>query len=278
MLIAGRRWGFEVRARWFFHLAQPWIDVIYDLAEGWTEAPQSVQVCFPLNLVDPVYRYDLGGAILTVGQDLPGANPSLWAAQSFAAAHSRDAGAILLTPDAPLVQFGARAVQMDGVEPAAIPSALVSMPMMNLTRNDWQFGQGGDRRWRFRYRLILAGAYDPIQPIREAQRFGVPPFLSVPGETSWLSGLNALDIVFEGGPLTALKVSKDGQRLILRLWNVHDRTVEGSLRLPAEFVRAERCDALERTLDDLAIVQGRIVFAVRAHSLATIALSRAPAG
>ncbi|MBN1580108.1 MAG: hypothetical protein JXA89_05355, partial [Anaerolineae bacterium] len=83
----GSRWGFGFSTRWFFHATYPWIDVAYDLENGWTEAPQSVQFCFPLNLVDPVYRYDMGGAILTAGpvagggHDLPGANPALFAAQ-----------------------------------------------------------------------------------------------------------------------------------------------------------------------------------------------------
>jgi hypothetical protein len=277
----GRRWGFEVSAHWFFYAAQPWVDVVYDLAGGWTDAPQSVQICFPLNLADPVYRYDMGGAILVAGpvadggDDLPGANPALWAAQSFAATYGRAAGAILLTLDAPLVQFGARAVQVDGVRVETVPAALVSMPMMNLTRNDRQFGQGGERRWRFRYRLILTGGQvDPLRPLSEAQRFGVPPYLCAPGTAPWLPEFAALDVAFDGGPVTALKVGEDGQRLILRLWNVRDRPVKGMLRLPAGFVRAQRCDALERPLDDLPVTRGRVAFAAQAYSLLTIALCR----
>jgi hypothetical protein len=278
----GARWEFGFATRWFFHAAHPWIDVTYDLVDGWTETPQSVQFCFPLRLADPVYCYDMGGAILAAGpvaaggHDLPGANPVLFAAQSFAAAHGRDAGALLLVPDTPLVQFGAQTVQITGLRVEKIPATVVSMPMMNLTRNDWQFGQGGRRHWSFRYRLVLTDRNDdPLWPVREAHRFGVSPYLLVPGEAPALSGLAAVDVNFDGGPVTAFKVAEDGQRLIVRLWNVLDRPVEGTVRLPEGFVRGQRCDALERPLTDLPIVNGRASFTANAHDIMTVALCRA---
>ena len=75
----GRRWGFGFRVRWFFHETEPWIDVAYELEDGWSAAPQAVQFCFPLMLRRPAYRYDTAGAAWRAGSsdaggdDLPGA-------------------------------------------------------------------------------------------------------------------------------------------------------------------------------------------------------------
>ncbi len=281
----GERWGFGFATRWLFHAAHPWIDVQYDLEDGWSEEPQAVQFCFPLALDAPTYRYDMAGAILIAGptarggHDLPGANPDLFAAQTFAAAHSERAGAILLTPDAPLVQFGASSIQAANVPVEQIPAALLSMPMMNLTRNDWQFAQGGLRRWRFRYRLILvehatgrADAYTPLQPIHAAQQFGAPPYLQVPGQTPVLPGSEKLGLSFAGGPVITFKVAEDGARLIVRLWNVLEYPVEGMLTLPSGYTHAQRCNALEQAQEELPAQQGKVTFEVGAQTVATLAL------
>ncbi len=279
--VEGEHWGFRFATHWVFHAVHPWMDVTYDLEGGWSEQAQSVQFCFPLVVERPVYRYDVAGAILVAGpaeaggDDLPGANPVLFAAQSFAAAHGADQGAILLTPDAPLVQFGPDAVALPGACATRIPAQIVSMPLMNLTRNDWQLGQGGQRRWRFRYRLVFSdGGYEPLGVVREAQHFCTPPFLQVPGEGPVLAGLDALEVRFDGGPVTAFKAAEDGERLIVRLWNVLDQPVRGSLRLPAGFAHAQRCDALERPKDPLAVEQGRAQFDVERRGILTLALCR----
>jgi len=277
----GERWGFRFAAHWTFHVAHPWIDVTYDLEGGWSEQAQSVQFCFPLAVEHPVYRYDVPGAVLVAGpvaaggDDLPGANPALFAAQTFAAAHGVDQGALLLTPDAPLIQFGPGVVTLPGVCAMQIPAQIVSMPLMNLTRNDWQLGQGGQRRWSFRYRLVLsAQGYEPLGCIREAQRFGTPPFLQVPEDGSSVPGLDVLEVRFDGGPVIAVKVAEDGERLIVRLWNLLNRVAKGSLRLPMGFAYAQCCDALERPIDSLVVEQGCVQFGVDGRGIMTVALCR----
>jgi alpha-mannosidase len=168
-------------------------------------------------------------------------------------------------------------VALPEVSTTEIPAQLVSMPMMNLTRNDWQFGQGGQRRWSFRYRLVFSDAgYEPLRGIREAQHFCAPPFLQAPGEASLVPGLDVLEVHFEGGPVVAFKVAEDGERLILRLWNLVNQTVRGWLRMPVGFAHAQRCDALERPLDVLIVDQGRAQFDAERRGIVTIALCRGP--
>lgn len=279
---AGRRWGFGFRTRWLFHERHPLIDVTYELEEGWTSAPQSVHFCFPVNLKKAVYHYDAPGVVLKAGpvasggDDLPGANPELWAAQTFAAVSGSEGGLIVLTPDAPLVQFGAQWLQPSGTDPAILPAQISSLAMMNLTRNINQPSQGGQRRWEFRYRLVLSEnpEYDPLAPFNEVQEFGTPPFLQTPGGELALPGLRALGIAFEGGPVTAFKVAEDGERLIVRLWNVQDRPVTGSLKLPAGWTGAENCDALERPLAPLRSEDGKVEFTAPARELCTIAFKK----
>ena len=277
----GKRWGFGIETRWTFYATHPWIDVAYRLIDGWTEDAQTVQFCFPVTLDAPVYRYDTAGAVLTAGpiakggDDLPGANPDLFSAQTFACVTGRDGGLILLTPDAFLVQFGPDAVRAPSYRVVNTSAMVTSMPLMNLTRNDRQFGQGGQREWTFRYRLIRTGGrYDPRRAFRESQRFGAPPFLQVPGGKPSVKGLEALDIAFDGGPVTAFKLAEDGKRLILRLWNVLDRPVEGSAKLPQGFTRADRCDALERRRAPLPVKRGRVTFDADAQDIVTIAFRR----
>jgi alpha-mannosidase len=274
--------GFCVSSKWLFRSAEPWIDVTYQLQGGWTDDPQTVQIAFPLTLRKPVYRYDAPGAILAAapksqgGDDLPGANPRLFAGLTFASASAEDRGLVLLTPDTHLLEFGADAIRAPGYECASISAQIASMPMMNLTGNDWQFGQAGRRDWTFRYRVVLCdGAWDPMAPLVAAQQFGTPPFLQVPGVESCMPGLASLQIDFRGGPTLACKTAEDGERLVVRLWNVRNEACHGSLKLPPGFQRAERCDALERPQKGaLQVSDGRVHFDASPRSIVTIALCR----
>ena len=275
------RSGFQIESTWLFHTENPWIDIRYHLCHGWTDAPQSVQFCFPLALRNAEYRYDAPGAILVAGpkdaggDDLPGANPELFAGVTFAAASNGRRTALLLAPDALLLRFGSAAVRDAGFDPAEIPAQINSMPMMNLTGNDHQFGQGGQREWTFRYRVVLLDEdFDPVRAVQEAQPFATPPFLQVPGQSPIVPALDALDIDFQGGPLLAFKVAEDSQRLILRFWNVLDQGAQGSLELPSGWGSAAVCDALERSKKILDTRQGRIHFSAEPRAILTLALSR----
>ncbi|HCO92482.1 MAG TPA: hypothetical protein DIU00_00785 [Phycisphaerales bacterium] len=265
--------GFQVKSTWLFHTANPWIDVTYRLKDGWSDNPQTVEFCFPFAIENPTYRYDAPGAILaagpkqTGGDDLPGANPELYAGVTFAAASGGGRTALLLTPDSLLLRFG-RNVSNNLTK-------ITSMPMMNLTGNDWQFGQGGWNEWTFRYRIVLLNEkFDPVRVIQEAQQFATPPFLQTPGQSPAVSGLEALDIDFSGGPLLAFKVAEDNRRLILRFWNVLNRTTQGSLKQPSGWSRAEICDALERSVKPLDCAEGRIRFSAGPLEILTLALAK----
>jgi hypothetical protein len=267
------RSGFQIESTWFFHAANPWIDITYRLKDGWSDDPQTVEFCFPFAIENPTYRYDAPGAILiagpkqTGGDDLPGANPQLYAGVTFAAASGGDRTALLITSDSLLLRFGRNTSKK--------PAEIISMPMMNLTGNDWQFGQGGRNEWTFRYRIVLLNEkFDPVRAVQEAQQFAVPPFLQAPRQSPTVSGLEALDINFSGGPLLAFKVAQDNQRLILRLWNVLNRNVQGSLKLPSGWFGAEICDALERPVKPLEDIEGIIRLTAKPLGILTIALTK----
>jgi hypothetical protein len=262
--------GFQIESDWLFHTAHPWIDISYRL-QGWSDAPQTVEFCFPFSLQNPTYWYDAPGALLRAGlqeaggDDLPGANPELYAGVTFAAASSAERTVLLLTPDTFLLRFG----KGDSQTPAMIRS----MPMMNLTGNDWQFGQGGKTEWTYRYRLVLIDQkFNPLRSFQEAQQFTSPPFIQAPGQSPILPGLEALDIKFPAGPLLAFKVAEDQQRLMLRFWNVLNRPAQGSLQLPANWQAAEVCDALERPLTTLSVTDGAIKYSAGPLQILTIAL------
>jgi hypothetical protein len=263
--------GFQVESRWFFHSENPWIDVTYRLKDGWSDDPQTVEFCFPFDIENPIYRYDAPGAFLIAGQkqtggdDLPGANPQLYAGVTFAAISGDDRTALLLTPDSLLVRFGNKSSE--------VPAMITSMPMMNLTGNDWQFGQGGWHEWTFRYRIVLLNeSFDPVRVIRETQQFATPQYLQAPGQEPILFDLGALEIDFSGGPLLAFKVAQDNRRLILRFWNVQDSVIHGSLKLPSGWPRAEVCDALERSVKPVEVTDGIAQFDANPLEILTIGL------
>lgn len=267
------RSGFHIESKWLFHATKPWIDIRYRLSDGWTDAPQSVEFCFPLTLENPRYRYDAPGAILVAGpkaqggDDLPGANPELFAGVTFAAASEANRTVLLVTPDTFLLRFGSN-------NPDS-PAQIMSMPMMNLTGNDHQFGQGGRREWTFSYRIVLLDEdFDPVRAIQEAQQFSAPPFLQAPRQIPVLSGLQALDIDFPGGPLLVFKTAEDNQRLIVRFWNVQDHVSQGSLKLPTGWKKAQECDALERPMKPLNVREGRVQFEAEPLGILTVALSK----
>lgn len=267
------RSGFRVESIWFFHASNPWINVTYRLKDGWSDDPQTVEFCFPFAIENPTYQYDAPGAILTAGpkkiggDDLPGANPQLFAGVTFAAASGGGRTALLLTPDSLLLRFGQNA--------SNLPTKITSMPMMNLTGNDWQFGQGGCNEWTFRYRIVLLNEkFDPVRAMQEAQQFATPPFLQVPRQSPVVPGLEALDIKFSGGPILAFKVAEDNRRLILRFWNVLNRAIQGSLKLPHGWSRAEICDSLERSVKQLDATEGTIRFSAEPLEILTIALTK----
>jgi alpha-mannosidase len=147
--------------------------------------------------------------------------------------------------------------------------------MMNLTGNDWQFGQGGWNEWTFRYRIVLLNEkFDPVRLVQEAQQYATPPFLQAPGQSPVLSGLEALEIDFSGGPLLAFKVAEDNRRLILRFWNTLNRVIAGSVRLPPGWSGAEICDALERSVRPLDATEGIVRFNANSLEILTIALMK----
>lgn len=277
--LEGVAWGFGLRADWLFYSDQPWIDLTYTLTDGWDEGARTVQVCFPSMLARPTYRYDTAGAILKAGpkaeggDDLPGANPELFAAQTFASAESNGSHMLLLTPDAHLVQFGPSAIRTPGCDASGVTCLITSMPMMNLTRHDHQLGQAGRNEWTFRYRLVLSDQpWEPVRALRQAQQFATAPFPWISGSGSAVAEIDALEIDFASGPLIAIKRPEDGSGLVLRFWNVTDKPARGSIRLPDRMCSAEQCDALERPLNPLPISARRATFAADPLSLATLAL------
>ena len=117
-----------------------------------------------------------------------------------------------------------------------------------------------------------SGTMTRCAPFRRRRRFGTPAYLQAPGVEPALPGLQKLDISFPGGPVTAVKMAEDGSGLIVRLWNVLDRSVPGSLKLPEGFRLAQACDALERPLKRLEIRGRQAFFDVPAHGIFTVAL------
>ncbi len=111
--------------------------------------------------------------------------------------------------------------------------------------------------------------------IPEAQQFGVPPDLQVPGGRPTRASLGILDVDFGGGSLTTVKVAEDGARLILRLWDVLDRLVSGSVNHLTALPPRRYAHALERPQQKPAIRERRATFTAASRSIGTLGLTLA---
>jgi hypothetical protein len=271
--------GLTIDTGWRFHEDGPWIDLTVTVTGAWTGVAQSLQVAFPLNITDPVYYYDMAGTVLRAGtadsggDDLPGANTELYSAVSFAAVSGEGGTLLLLTPDSHLVQFGTRNVRVPGFNPAKTPACVTALPMMNFTPNDHQLNQGGDTGWVFSYRMVfLKKPFDPLAALEQAQKFAAPPFISA-GKAAASPVVKKLGIRFAGA-VTAVKVARDGKRLILRFWNPSASCRHGSLKLPRGYTGAETCDALEEPRNSLPTSNGAVAFTVPPRTILTIAATK----
>jgi hypothetical protein len=127
--------------------------------------------------------------------------------------------------------------------------------------------QGGDREFRFRYRLRLDAAATPIgQTARWAAEFQHPLVL-LEGRANFPAVGIAPDPIRTVSQ--ALKPALDGRGLILRYWEVTGSSEPVQVDLSG-FSGASLCDLLERDLQPLEIENGRVLVPTRGWGFAAL--------
>jgi len=126
-------------------------------------------------------------------------------------------------------------------------------------------------RHLFHYSLIPhEGGWETAFPL--AHRFTVPPrAVFVAGGKGQLPPAGSLlSVRPESFVLSALKEGEDGQGLIVRLYNIADRPVEGEVRLEEAWRAVERVNLNEEALGAAEVRDGRVRLSLRPNEIATL--------
>ncbi|MBI3287521.1 MAG: hypothetical protein HYZ68_05675 [Chloroflexi bacterium] len=126
--------------------------------------------------------------------------------------------------------------------------------------------------YSFEYALI-PHAGDWRDAFQQAHAFATP--LRVVTITRYPGGLPSALSFLEIKPrelvVSAIKLAEEGNRLIVRLYNVDDRPIQGRLRLYRRFSHAWRTNLNEEILTELSPQDDVYTLAVRSHEIVTLA-------
>lgn len=238
---------------------------------------ENLRFSFPFHVPDGKVRIDLAWALMQPEKDqLKGANKNFFCAQHFVDISNQTDGVTWANLDAPLVETGEMHGQRWMSDLANEPWLKTWQPSHRLfswvMNNVWFVNYKGyqDDAVSFRYAIRPHKAFDSS----EAKKFGIgltQPLLIVPaGEGQ--KGVASL-LKLNGSPsviATSLKPARDGNGLVLRLFNTSETTGKVKLdwgnRKPTEIYRSNEKERFfeksnpELTLDGWEIRTLRVVF------------------
>jgi len=156
----------------------PYVDLIFDINKISIKDPESLYIAFPLNVPNPVPRYEVAGAIAEAGkQQLPFASHDYVSVQNWIDVSNDQSGVTIASPHVPLFHIGGFTNNRFKREISLEQPLLVSWPMNNHWWTNFKLEQSG---WtRFHYRLWIRNT--PFNAV-EATRFGMdianPPLIA----------------------------------------------------------------------------------------------------
>jgi alpha-mannosidase len=154
-----------------------------------------------------------------------GANKNFFSVQRWVDISNLDYGVTWVTPDAPMLQFDPiKIAQPFGIEYFRTfidPGAYFHSWVMN---NHWETNYKAYQEGEIRFRYVFqpySGPYDPVK----AQHFGrdiCQPLIALNGDPSAAFLGAPLRVEGEGIVVTSIRPSRDGNALMVRLFNVAD--------------------------------------------------------
>jgi alpha-mannosidase len=270
----------SLRSVYTLYRDQPFLEIENEIERAPSGEPQCSWFAFPFAAPERSYFYDSPGAILRpglapLGDQVPGAGMTCFAVQSFLGIQSPGGHALLATPDAHLVQFGAHILQEPIADSDPHSALVLSNVMNNFTNNDHANDQGGQARFSFRYRVGCgAGTLSPATALRFAGAFTAPAaWIHGRGQAAAPLAKSFVSVSPANVLATAFKAADDGRGWVLRLWETDGQPATAVIDARALGVaQALRCDLLERTLTPLEIQDGLVRLEIPAHGLAAIRL------
>ena len=204
------------------------VDIIDTVDKNAVREKEGVHFGFAFNVPDGVMRMDIPWAVVRPEVDqLPGACKNWFTVQRWVDISNADRGVTWATVDAPLVEVGAMTADKIGsqTDPAAWIShlgpsqTLYSWVMNNHWHTNYKADQEGEVR--FRYSIQTHGAFEAAA----AERFGIERSQRL--EVIWASKSApvAKPLLRVEPPeilVTSLRPSRDGNAIMIRLFNATD--------------------------------------------------------
>jgi hypothetical protein len=261
------------------------IEVINTVDKAETRESENAWYAFPVDVPDPVYRYEIPGASVELyEQQLPGSALDYQSVLHWSDISNEEFGITMASPDVPVIYYG----KIEGnnrPRPGSLSQAGVRLApefflptnpgfypllMTNRWTVNYRISQGGRLRFRFGF-LPHAGPFDAVA----AERFGRS--LATPLTAVWLPGKQALQQGLQQGlrglpaaslvtvesdtaTLETVKVAENGQGLVFRLQEMAGKPAVVRISLPfltmldrPVQITAYQADVVERPLTELPV-------------------------
>ncbi|MBN1420258.1 MAG: hypothetical protein JXP34_15875 [Planctomycetes bacterium] len=248
----------------------------YGVRKPATVTPEAVYIAFPFADALPELRLEVAGGVARPGIDqIPGSATDWHSTQYWIRAKGEKRGAVWVTLDAPLVQFGG--INMGRyLETLRLPRpTFYSWPMNNYWFTNFPAEQGGE----FVLRYVVSahrGAGTDSLAARFAREQSVPPraIFIPPRRAGDLPAREASFIAVEpdGVALSGIKAAEDGHGAILRLREIDGKRQAVTVRF-AKYLRverAERTNAMEERGAPVEIREGAFTIELEPHAGAEI--------
>jgi len=200
------------------------VDILNVIDKQDVRKPEGVHFAFPFFIPEGQVRVDIAwGNYRPEYDQLPGSNKNYFSVQRWVDISNKNFGITWISPDTPLIEVGEIASDptVFGWKISVDPTQTIySYVMNNYWETNYKASQEGPVT--FRYSLTPHSNFDPV----ETERFAIErcqPLIVLPSDKIVPSS-SFLQLDSSNVLVTSLKPSKDGQAILLRLYNPGVRT------------------------------------------------------
>lgn len=241
--------------------------------------PESVYFTFPLNVGEGwKCNFDTAGIPTELdAQQLSGSSKDWFTAESYTALYDENYGAVLFSPDAPMIQaggfnFGKRSRE---IERRKNP-LLLAWPLNNYWDTNFRPSQAG--YLEFEYHMTTFSKFDPalVKKTGDALKLKteVYPVMTMPEDDKEGS---FLELDNDNVHVVYVKRAEDGSSVILRLINYAEQSQDVSLKVSGKKVKnAYRTGIYEQPEGDINIVKNSIKLKLESRRIISIKLECQP--
>jgi hypothetical protein len=290
-------WGYSIRLRSsdvntpavnleiLLYDGQKRIELHYTVDKTYTREKEGVYFAFPTSAKSPQFAYNTQLGWVDPAHDmLKGASLEWFSIQKWMAVHDNTMTVGIVPVDAPLASFGDINRGQWPAEFNPKSATLFSYAMNNYWHTNYRAGQGGT--FTFRYVITSGRQLDPATLSRTGFESMEAPPVDVVVNNDKVGNLDEplpgtqtsfLDIDSPNVVLETWKRAEDGKGTVLRLREIAGHDEEATVKLPRAQIRSsELCNAVEDSLHELSVTDGRLHLTFHPHQVLTVRVVTAP--